>query len=86
MHSSVVLVELHAIKSISDSSNNQQPILLFQGGAIPCFDSQADAAGWTLQEHLLLLEGLELHGDDWAAVSEHVGSKSQVRRCDNRYY
>lgn len=32
---------------------------------------------WTDQETLLLLEGLELHKDDWNKVSEHVGSRTQ---------
>lgn len=32
---------------------------------------------WTDQETLLLLEGLELHKDDWNKVAEHVGSRTQ---------
>ncbi|XP_065666674.1 SWI/SNF complex subunit SMARCC2 isoform X3 [Hydra vulgaris] len=32
---------------------------------------------WTDQETLLLLEGLELHKDDWNKISEHVGSRTQ---------
>ncbi|XP_043485526.1 SWI/SNF complex subunit SMARCC2 isoform X4 [Polistes fuscatus] len=32
---------------------------------------------WTEQETLLLLEGLELHKDDWNKVCEHVGSRTQ---------
>ncbi|XP_066934633.1 SWI/SNF complex subunit SMARCC1-like [Clytia hemisphaerica] len=32
---------------------------------------------WTDQETLLLLEGLELHKDDWNKVSEHVGTRTQ---------
>lgn len=38
------------------------------------------AQGWTDQELLLLLEGIELYGDSWADIAEHVGTKSQVRR------
>ncbi len=34
--------------------------------------------GWTVQETLLLLTGLEMFGDNWAEVSEHVGTKTQV--------
>ncbi|CAL8469788.1 g9330 [Coccomyxa elongata] len=34
---------------------------------------------WTDQETLLLLEGLELYGDNWAETAEHVGTKSQVQ-------
>ena len=36
------------------------------------------ADGWTEQETLLLLEGLELYGDKWDDVAEHVGSRSQL--------
>ena len=31
---------------------------------------------WTEQETLLLLEGLELHSDDWNKVAEHVKTRS----------
>uniref|UniRef100_H2Z1E7 SWIRM domain-containing protein n=1 Tax=Ciona savignyi TaxID=51511 RepID=H2Z1E7_CIOSA len=37
----------------------------------------AIAKPWTDQEVLLLLEGLEMHKDDWNKVSEHVGSRTQ---------
>ena len=36
------------------------------------------AQGWSDQELLLLLEGVELYGDSWADIAEHVGTKSQV--------
>ena len=36
-------------------------------------------APWSDQETLLLMEGLELYGDSWGQVSEHVGNRSQVR-------
>ncbi|XP_028025349.1 SWI/SNF complex subunit SMARCC2 isoform X2 [Bombyx mandarina] len=32
---------------------------------------------WTDQETLLLLEGLELHRDDWNRVAAHVGTRTQ---------
>ncbi|KRK03698.1 SWI/SNF complex subunit SMARCC2 isoform X2 [Drosophila yakuba] len=35
------------------------------------------AREWTDQETLLLLEGLEMHKDDWNKVCEHVGSRTQ---------
>lgn len=38
----------------------------------------ADATGWSAQETLLLLEGMELHGEAWAKVAEHVGTKSKL--------
>ncbi|KAK9817370.1 hypothetical protein WJX74_007089 [Apatococcus lobatus] len=34
---------------------------------------------WSDQETLLLLEGLELYGDSWGQISEHVGNRSQVQ-------
>eukprot|EP00967_Tisochrysis_lutea_P136953 scaffold244981_cov19-Tisochrysis_lutea.AAC.1 len=42
--------------------------------------SIADEDGWTPSETLLLLEGIELFGEEWAAVAEHVGEKMPVRR------
>lgn len=33
---------------------------------------------WSQQETLLLLEGLEMFGDDWTEVADHVGTKSAV--------
>lgn len=33
---------------------------------------------WTDMDTLLLLEGLELYGDNWAEISDHVGTKSQA--------
>ena len=35
---------------------------------------------WSDQETLLLLEGLEVYGESWSDVAEHVGSKS-VEEC-----
>jgi SWI/SNF related-matrix-associated actin-dependent regulator of chromatin subfamily C len=32
--------------------------------------------GWTEQETLLLLEGLEMHSDDWAKVAAHVRTRT----------
>jgi len=38
---------------------------------------RADADdGWTEQETLLLLEGLEMYSDDWAKVAEHVKTRT----------
>ncbi len=33
-------------------------------------------AEWTDQETLLLLEGLEMFGENWNDIAEHVGSKT----------
>lgn len=43
-----------------------------------CAQAPPTADGWSEQETLLLLEGLELYGDKWDDVAEHVGSKSQL--------
>ena len=32
---------------------------------------------WTDHETLMLLEALEIHGDDWKKVSEHVGTRTK---------
>ncbi|KAK3825737.1 MAG: hypothetical protein J3Q66DRAFT_328476 [Benniella sp.] len=38
---------------------------------------QSTEEPWTDQETLLLLEGLELHDEDWNMVAEHVGTRSR---------
>jgi hypothetical protein len=37
-----------------------------------------DEDKWTPSETLLLLEGIELYGEEWTAVAEHVGDKMPV--------
>ena len=39
---------------------------------------------WSDQETLLLLEGVEAHGEGWPAVAAHVGTKSQLQ-CAMRF-
>ena len=46
----------------------------------------AEEGVWSDMDTLLLLEGLELFGDNWADISDHVGNKSQagpfpIQRC-----
>lgn len=36
-----------------------------------------NAEEWTEEEVLLLLEGIEMFDDDWAKISEHVGTRSK---------
>lgn len=36
-----------------------------------------DAAPWTDQETLLLLEGVELYEDDWDKIANHIGSRTK---------
>ncbi|KAI5055873.1 hypothetical protein GOP47_0029394 [Adiantum capillus-veneris] len=38
-----------------------------------------DIGSWTDQETLMLLEALEIYGDNWAEVSEFVGTKSKAQ-------
>jgi len=49
-------------------------------GKAACGSMAAGGTGrpWTDHEELLLLEGVELHKDNWAEVAEHVGSRSQL--------
>ena len=42
-------------------------------------DQGDEGADWTEQETLMLLEALEIHGENWADVAEHVGTRSQVQ-------
>jgi chromatin structure-remodeling complex subunit RSC8 len=41
--------------------------------------NHSDAAPWTDQEVLLLLEGVELYEDDWEKVSQHIGSRTKAQ-------
>ncbi|PLW37506.1 hypothetical protein PCANC_17295 [Puccinia coronata f. sp. avenae] len=36
---------------------------------------------WTDQELLLLLEGLEMHSDDWEKIAQHVGGSKTKEEC-----
>ena len=47
-------------------------------------DAEMEQDDWTDQETLLLLEALELHGESWAEVATHVGTKS-VEECIRRF-
>ncbi|GAA5936994.1 hypothetical protein JCM1841_003406 [Sporobolomyces salmonicolor] len=46
--------------------------------------AHSEADPWTDQETLLLLEGLEMHQDDWDKVSEHVGTRTK-EQCIVRF-
>ncbi|KAG6554229.1 hypothetical protein Mapa_004145 [Marchantia paleacea] len=41
--------------------------------------ADADGGGWSDQETLLLLEALELYGDNWSEIAEHVATKSKAQ-------
>lgn len=40
--------------------------------------------GWTDEETLLLLEGIEMYDDDWSAIEEHVGTRS-AQQCVQKF-
>lgn len=39
--------------------------------------ADAEDGGWSDQEDLLLLEGIEMYDDDWNLIASHVGSKTR---------
>jgi len=39
---------------------------------------------WSDQEVLLLLEGIEMHDDDWSAIEEHVGTRT-AQQCIQKF-
>ncbi|PRW57272.1 SWI SNF complex [Chlorella sorokiniana] len=47
-------------------------------------DAVPDESGWTDQETLLLLEGIEKYGESWQQVAEHVGGRSAMQ-CVARF-
>ena len=47
-------------------------------------DAEKEAFMWSDQETLLMLEGLETHGENWSDVAAHVGSKT-VEECVRRF-
>ncbi|GAA6015051.1 hypothetical protein JCM10207_008713 [Rhodosporidiobolus poonsookiae] len=46
--------------------------------------AHAESDPWSDQETLLLLEGLEMHDDDWDKVAEHVGTRTK-EQCIVRF-
>jgi len=46
--------------------------------------AHASGEEWTDEEVLLLLEGIEMHDDDWAAISEHVGTRTR-EQCVQKF-
>ncbi|TGZ84949.1 SWIRM-domain-containing protein [Ascodesmis nigricans] len=50
----------------------------------PSYTTVDHDATWTDQETLLLLEGLELHNDDWNLIADHVGTKTR-EQCVIRF-
>ena len=50
----------------------------------PAYSTVDREAVWSDQETLLLLEGLELHGDDWNLIADHVGTRTR-EQCVIRF-
>lgn len=42
-------------------------------------EENGNGVGWTDQETLLLLEALEMYGDNWNEIAEHVATKSKAQ-------
>ncbi|KAE8219819.1 hypothetical protein CF319_g6556 [Tilletia indica] len=53
-------------------------------GDVPADGGEADGEGWTDAETLRLLEGMEMFGDDWNKVSNHVATRSW-QQCITRF-
>lgn len=74
-------VPLGPEEKVSVSAMTNFGLKIDQYSRKPAVLKNKQAAGatrdWTEQETLLLLEGLELHKDDWNKVCEHVGSRTQ---------
>ncbi|EJU05377.1 SWIRM-domain-containing protein [Dacryopinax primogenitus] len=63
------------------------PSTMYSGDFVRITQSPfAHASGeeWTDEEVLLLLEGIEMHDDDWAAISEHVGTRTR-EQCVQKF-
>mmetsp|Transcript_2901 Transcript_2901/g.13553 ORF Transcript_2901/g.13553 Transcript_2901/m.13553 type:complete len:739 (-) Transcript_2901:3069-5285(-) len=69
-------------------TTNQGEVLIctkcFSSGRFPSATSSRDfrlssssdgQKGWSEQETVLLLEGIELHGENWELISKHVGTR-----------
>ncbi|KAI8908566.1 SWIRM domain-containing protein [Gorgonomyces haynaldii] len=50
---------------------------LYSGDFIKLNDGEKQEKGWSEQETLLLLEGLELYKEDWTKISQHVGTRTR---------
>ena len=62
------------------------PSTMFSGDFVKLTASQSNPSddGWTDQEVLLLLEGVEMYDDDWSAIEEHVGTRS-AQQCIRKF-
>lgn len=67
----------HAARRYPRSMQARDFIQMTGGVAAASSRSGGSSAAWTDSETLLLLEALELYGDRWELVAEHVGSKTK---------
>ncbi|XP_075146460.1 SWI/SNF- related protein mor isoform X2 [Haematobia irritans] len=76
-----VAIKTEPVENGSSTASGQFGLKLDQYAKKPAAMKNRTAASlsreWTDQETLLLLEGLELHKDDWNKVCEHVGTRTQ---------
>lgn len=67
----------HAARRYPRSMQARDFIQMTGGVAAASSRNGGSSAAWTDSETLLLLEALELYGDRWELVAEHVGSKTK---------
>ncbi|GJJ13994.1 hypothetical protein Clacol_008251 [Clathrus columnatus] len=66
------------------------PSSMFSGDFVKLTSTNASAGlssdddEWSNQEILLLLEGVEMHEDDWTAIEEHVGTRT-AHQCIRKF-
>ncbi|KAI5121703.1 hypothetical protein M0805_002096 [Coniferiporia weirii] len=69
------------------------PSTMFSGDFVKLTATQNNTAhgvnadgddGWSDQEVLLLLEGVEMYDDDWSLIEEHVGTRS-AQQCIRKF-
>lgn len=59
------------------SSMKPRDFIQMNSAGVHSGTDDTDGEVWTESETLLLLEALEMYGDNWTLVSEHVGSKGK---------
>ncbi|KAK0531665.1 SWI/SNF and RSC complex subunit Ssr2 [Tilletia horrida] len=79
-----VRLEERAFKHGATSSSASGALVGGADGSGLADGGEADGEGWTDAETLRLLEGMELFGDDWNKVSNHVGTRSW-QQCITRF-
>ncbi|KAJ9510756.1 hypothetical protein QJQ45_027605 [Haematococcus lacustris] len=58
---------------------DQPPPLLTLRPPTQAHEAGEESGGWDASEALLLLEGVEMYGESWDRVAQHVGNKTSVQ-------